>query len=224
MITTFRPLALAAAATLGLFAGVPAQAAGDWHDTVRAFAIEHCKHPAWGYVHSQRDYALARQLAVADGVTLDDDVLFAASYLHDIAAFAPYAKPGEDHSDTAADLVSGILAPTGFPVAKLASVQAAIRTHMYYRDPKAPEAVYLHDADALDWLGAIGVARILATVDKAGGQPDGKAAVAMLTNNQNVVPARVVSPAGKALVAGRVAEMRAFLSALAAESDHDAPL
>jgi hypothetical protein len=26
----------------------------------------------------------------------------------------------------------------------------------------APEAVYLHDAHALDWLGAIGVARIIA--------------------------------------------------------------
>jgi hypothetical protein len=95
---------------------------------------------------------------------------------------------------------------------------------MYYRDPQAPEAVYLHDADALDWLGAIGVARIIATVDKAGGQPDGKAAVAMLVNNAAVVPARVVSPAGKALVAGRVAEMNAFLAALAAESDRDAPL
>ena len=224
MTRNFLSLAAAAAAGLFGFATVPAQAAADWHDAVRAFAVEHCKHPAWGYVHSQRDYALARQLAKADGITLDDDVLFAASYLHDIAAFAPYAKPGEDHSDTAADLVSAILAPTGFPMGKLAAVQAAIRTHMYYRDPKAPEALYLHDADALDWLGAIGVARILATVDKAGGQPDGKTAVAMLVNNETVVPARVISSAGKSLVAGRIAEMKAFLTGFAAESDRDAPL
>jgi uncharacterized protein len=213
----------ALSAGLALLGAVPALAA-DWHETVRQFAIAHCQHPAWGYVHSQRDYTLARQLAAADGVTLDDDVLFAASWLHDLAAFAPYAKANEDHSDTAADLVGGILAPTGFPMAKLAAVQAAIRTHMYYRDPQAPEAVYLHDADALDWLGAIGVARIIATVDTAGGQPAGKAAVAMLVNNETVVPARVVSPAGKALVAGRVAEMKAFLAALAAESDSNAPL
>ena len=224
MTRNFRSLLAVAAAGLCLIATAPAQAATDWHDAVRAFAVEHCKHPAWGYVHSQRDYALARQLARADAVTLDDDVLFAASYLHDIAAFAPYAKPGEDHSDTAADLVSTILAPTGFPMAKLLAVQAAIRTHMYYREPKAPEAVYLHDADALDWLGAIGVARILATVDKAGGQPDGKAAMAMLVNNEAVVPPRVMSAAGKSLVAGRVAEMKAFLTGFAAESDHDAPL
>jgi uncharacterized protein len=211
------------AAALALLPAAPAQAA-DWHDAVRQFAVMHCKHPAWGYVHSQRDYGLALQLAKADGVTLDDDVLFAASWLHDMAAFAPYAKQSEDHSDTAADLVGGILAPTGFPMAKLAAVQAAIRTHMYYRDPQAPEAVYLHDADALDWLGAIGVARIVATVDKAGGQPDGKAAVAMLVNNETVVPARVVSPAGRAMVPARIAEMKAFLAALAAESDSDAPL
>lgn len=202
---------------------VPARAA-DWHDAVRAFADAHCRHPAWGAVHSRRDYRLAHALARADGVALDDDVLYAAAYLHDIAAFAPYAKPGEDHSDTAAALVGDILAPTGFPMAKLPAVQAAIRTHMSYRDPQAAEAVYLHDADALDWLGSIGAARIIATVDKAGGQPDGKAAVAMLKGNLAAVPPRVVSKAGRALVAGRVAELDAFVKALAAESDADEPL
>ena len=208
----------------GALAWVAPAAATDWHDTVRSFAETHCKHPAWGVVHSRRDYRLALDLARADGVTLDDDVLYAAAYLHDIAAFAPYAKAGEDHSDTAAALVGDILAPTGFPMAKLPAVQAAIRTHMFYRDPQAPEAIYLHDADALDWLGAIGAARILATVDKAGGQPDGKAALAMLRANLAGVPARVVSHAGKALVAGRIAELDAFLKAWAAESAADEPL
>jgi uncharacterized protein len=76
----------------------PSEIAGasahDWHETVRTFAAEHFRNPAWGYSHSVRDYRLARELASADHVTLDDDVLFAAAYLHDMAAFPPWEKPG----------------------------------------------------------------------------------------------------------------------------------
>jgi uncharacterized protein len=192
----------------------------DWHWTVRQFAAEHFKHPAWGYSHSVRDYALAQQLAAADHVELDDDVLFAASFLHDIAAFAPWEDEKLDHSDVGADVVASILKDSGFPMAKIDAVRGAIRTHMYYRDPVGPEAVYLHDADALDWLGAIGVARIMALVDPNGGSPDGPAAVKMLEENLEKVPGRVVSPAGRARVPPLKAELDKFLRDLRRETDN----
>jgi len=197
----------------------PAAPAADWHATVREFALRHFKNPAWGYSHSQRDYALARDLAASDHVTLDDDVLFAAAYLHDMAAFPPWANDKLDHSDIAADVVGTILKGTGFPMAKLDAVRSAIRTHMYYRDPLGPEAVYLHDADALDWLGAIGVARIMALVDPNGGDPTGPKAVTMLEENLAKVPSRVVSPAGRARMPARKAELDQFLKDLRRESD-----
>jgi HD superfamily phosphodiesterase len=197
-----------------------APAAADWHATVRSFALQHFKNPAWGYSHSQRDYALARDLAAADHVTLDDDVLFAASYLHDMAAFPPWENDKLDHSDVAADIVGTILKGTGFPTAKLDAVRAAIRTHMYYRDPVLPEAIYLHDADALDWLGAIGVARVMALVDPKGGDPTGPKAVKMLEENLAKVPSRVVSPAGRAMMPQRKAELEQFLKDLRRESDN----
>jgi len=198
----------------------PPAAAGDWHATVRSFALQHFKNPAWGYSHSQRDYALARALAAADHVTLDDDVLFAASYLHDMAAFPPWENEKLDHSDVAADIVGTILKGTGFPMSKLDVVRGAIRTHMYYRDPVSPEAVYLHDADALDWLGAIGVARIMALVDPNGGDPTGPKAVTMLEENLSKVPARIVSPAGRAMMPARKAELEQYLKDLRHESDN----
>jgi uncharacterized protein len=70
-------------------------------------------------------------MAETDKVAFDDAVLFAA-----------------------ADLVCHIFAPTGFPMEKLPKVQAAIREHTYDRTPTVAEALYLHNADALDWLGA----------------------------------------------------------------------
>jgi HD superfamily phosphodiesterase len=192
--------------------------AADWHATVRDFAAKHFKNPAWGYSHCMRDYALARELAAADHVALDDDVLFAAAYLHDMAAFKPWEKENLDHSDVAAGLVDTVLKGTGFPMAKIDAVRGAIRTHMYYRDPVGPEALYLHDADALDWLGAIGVARIMALVDPNGGEPDGPKAVKMLEDNLKDVPARVLSPAGRARVAPRKAELEEFLKDLRRET------
>jgi HD superfamily phosphodiesterase len=195
-------------------------AAPDWHATVRDFAAEHIKNPAWGYSHSMRDYALARELAAADHVTLDDDVLFAAAYLHDMAAFKPWENEKLDHSDVAAAVVDTILKGTGFPMAKIDAVRGAIRTHMYYRDPVGPEALYLHDADALDWLGAIGVARVMALVDPNGGDPDGPKAVKMLEDNLNSVPARILSPAGRARLGPRKAELEGFLRDLRRESEN----
>jgi HD superfamily phosphodiesterase len=197
----------------------PAPAATDWHASVRALAAKHFKNPAWGYSHCLRDYALARELAAADHVTLDDDVLFAAAYLHDIAAFKPWEKPKLDHSDVGADIVGTVLQGTGFPMAKIDAVRGAIHTHMYYRDPVGPEALYLHDADALDWLGAIGVARVTALVDPEGGNPDGPHAVKMLEDNLRSVPARVFSPAGKAIVPARKAELETYLKDLRRETD-----
>jgi uncharacterized protein len=190
----------------------------DWRVTVREFAAKHFKNPAWGYSHCQRDYALAQELAAADHVALDDDVLYAAAYLHDIAAFAPWEDTKVDHSDVGARVVDTILKGTGFPMAKIDGVRAAIRTHMYYRDPVAAEALYLHDADALDWLGAIGVARIISLVDPNGGKPDGAKAVAMLVDNLNKVPSRVLSPAGRARVPERKAELEKFLADLRRET------
>ncbi len=193
---------------------------GDWHTTIRAFARQHFKNPAWGYSHSLRDYALARELAAADHVILDDDVLFAAAYLHDMAAFPPWANDRLDHSDVGADKVDAILKGTGFPMVKIDAVRGAIRTHMFYRDPVGPEALYLHDADALDWLGAIGVARIMALVDPNGGDPDGPKAVKMLEDNLAKVPPRVLSPAGRARLPQRTAELEEFLKDLKRESDN----
>jgi HD superfamily phosphodiesterase len=195
-------------------------AEGAWRETVRQFAAEHFKNPAWGYSHSVRDYALARELAADDHVALDDDILFAAAYLHDMAAFKPWENDKLDHSDVGAKTIDIVLKGTDFPMGKIDAVRAAIRTHMYYRDPIGPEAIYLHDADALDWLGAIGVARAFSLVDPNGGEMTGPDAVKSIEENLIKVPPRVFSKAGRAQIAPRVAEERQFLENLRRESDN----
>lgn len=207
--------------TLLLVAGVcpGASTAQDWRAKVNEIAEKNFKHPAWGYSHVVRDYRLAKKLAAEDQVQVDDDVLYAAAYLHDMAMFAPWRKLGQDHADEAARVVDTVLKDTGFPMAKIEAVRSAIRTHMYDRKPESPEAKYLHDADALDWLGAIGVARVLALIDPNGGKPDTPSAVKMLQENLAEVPAKVVTQAGQKLVPALKAELAKFLEDLRRESN-----
>ncbi|HVN46979.1 MAG TPA: HD domain-containing protein [Steroidobacteraceae bacterium] len=213
-------LMVLAAAGTGAAATAGPEPAG-WREVVRQFAAQHFKNPAWGYSHAVRDYHLARDLAEADHAAIDDDVLFAAAYLHDMAAFAPWdrEKEGIDHADEGARVVDTVLEGSGFPPAKIDAVRSAIRTHMFDRTPVGPEALYLHDADALDWLGAIGVARIMALVDPNGGDPDGPKAVKMLEDNLAQVPSRVLSPAGRKRVPALQQELAEFLKSLRRETD-----
>jgi HD superfamily phosphodiesterase len=222
-----RPFALLAAITVLSLAACARAAdppkpnierSGDWRAAVRRFAEANLKHPAWGLSHSVRDYELAKELAAADQAALDDDVLYAAAYLHDVAAFPAFKKSFVDHQDQAAKIVESMLAGTGFPMSKIEAVRGAIRTHMYDRDPMGPEAIYLHDADALDWLGAIGVARVFGLVDPNGGKPDGPAAAKRLEETLTTVPPRILSKAGKARAQKRIQELEQFLRDLRAES------
>lgn len=218
--TSLRNLCFCVVAAVAQLTAASAHAAETgWREKIRSFAQEHLKQPAWGYSHSMRDYALAKQLAAADSVKLDDDVLFAASYLHDVAAFAPWEKQGVDHADQAAAIVDTLLKDTGFPMSKVDAVRGAIRTHMFDRDPVGPEALYLHDADALDWLGAIGVARIIALTDPNGGKPTAPEVIPMLESNLAKVPARVLSKAGRARVEQRRLQLETFLRDLKQQSD-----
>lgn len=213
------PTAAAIAATATAADSMPRIArTGDWRAAVRQFTETHLKHPAWGPSHSLRDYQLAKELAAADGITLDDDVLYAAAWLHDVAAFAPFRKPDVDHQDEAAAIIESLLAGTGFPMTKIDAVRGAIRTHMFARDPVGPEAIYLHDADALDWLGAIGIARIFGIVEPSGASPTGPDAAARLEKSLKDVPPRIVSPAGKTRAVERVKEIEEFLESLRAQT------
>ena len=207
--------AAAILAALVTVSGIPLDA--PWKVTVYHLARTTFVHPAWGWQHSERDYNVALELARADGLQVDGDVLFAAAMLHDMAAFKPYVAPGE-HGDVAARESETVLRNAGFPMAKFPAVQAAMRGHMYYSAAGTrPEAIVLHDADSLDFLGAIGAVRMIALA----GPTSASAApqIAALRGFLRDIPPKLVTRAAKNMAVARVAELRAFLDAYDAESD-----
>ena len=192
----------------------------DWRQTIRAFAEAHLQHTAWGPAHGRRDYELTLALAHAEGVTVDDDALYAAAYLHDMGGLPPYAKPGVDHGDRSIQLVDSILRDAGFPMEKAALVKDIIDHHQYYRPPDSVEvSILFRDADILDFMGAIDIARIISLTTRERPAMDLAHAIQAIRQQMNDMPGRLQSAAAKREGVKRAAEMKAFLDALSAESD-----
>ncbi len=142
----------------------------DWKRAIYEFAQKNVKHPAWGLAHSERDYRVTQQLAQKDGVNLDDDVLFAAAFLHDVGGIAPFDKKGVDHAVQSVSVIEPLLLEWGFPMQKFSQVKELIIGHVYYGPPPDSKAAQaFRDADILDFLGSIGIARVLAITEEDGG-------------------------------------------------------
>ena len=198
-------------------AGIPLDS--PWRRAVYEQANTHLQHPSWGVRHSERNYVLGMALAEAEGLTVDADVLFAAAFLHDWGGIAPFAVAGVDHAARSVELAEPFLTDAGFPMEKFPAVRAAILGHMYDKEPEGPEAVALHDADALDFLGALGAGRLLAaTADR----PDYDQALGRIERFAVDIPPRLKTGAARDLARQRVAVMTEFLAQLRRETPEGA--
>jgi uncharacterized protein len=196
-----------------------------WKVEVYEFAKANLGHTAWGVEHYERNYLLGLKLAEADSLRIDDDVLFAAAFLHDMGVFEPYVVAGAEHSQTATENIESVLNTTDFPIRKITDVKTAILAHMFYAEvPENNTAIVLHDADTLDFLGIIGVTRILSLSTRHPWASDLQTAVATLENFSDQLPASLKTQTAKTIAKKRVAEMRNFLETLKKQSNQGATL
>lgn len=194
--------------------------APSWRDSVRAFAEANLQHTAWGPAHARRDYEMTLTLARTEGITVDDDALYAAAYLHDMGGLPPFAKPGVDHGDRSAQLVDSVLRGTGFPMEKIELVKEIVDHHQYYRPPDTlAVAILFRDADILDFLGAIDIARIISLTMRERLAPDLPSAIEVIQKQMTDMPPRLQTEAAKREGERRVEEMRRYLDALSRETD-----
>jgi uncharacterized protein len=125
---------------------------------------------AHDFDHVLRVAALAEQIARAEGA--DVDIVRLAALLHDLPAAPGGDLPGAPGGDgrtshhlAAAERARGLLAARGLQPERIEAVVHCIQAHRY-RDrsvqPQTLEARCLYDADKLDAMGAIGVARACA--------------------------------------------------------------
>ena len=121
--------------------------------------------PVHDFDHILRVYALAERIGAAEGADLE--IVRAAALLHDVGRDGAQAS-GQDHAEVAATRAREIL--TDAHPDKVGTVVAAILAHRFRTGPPPAslEGRVLFDADKLDAIGAIGVARAFAYGARAG--------------------------------------------------------
>jgi uncharacterized protein len=177
--------------------------------------------PVDKFGHQPRLYVLTQQLAEGQGC--DDDVLFAAAWMHDLGVFLGHrpADPAElvrwNHVPYTIARSSELLLGWGFPAEKLEAVAEAIRTHQANDEARSAEAIVLRDADILEQLGAVGALRAFVKVGRDTRYRTFSDVVPVLERAAAELPAMLRLPRARVLAEGRVAALRALLFALREE-------
>ena len=122
-------------------------------------ALEISDDGAHDLAHLQRVWHNVRTLHEAEGGDLE--VLLAAVLLHDCVAVEKNSPLRSQASRLAAEKASSVLAELNWPSDKIASIAHAIEAHSFSANitPLTLEAKIVQDADRLDSLGMLGVAR-----------------------------------------------------------------
>ena len=121
----------------------------------------HYQSPAHDFEHVQRVYRNAEIISKKEEGA-DLDIVLAAALLHDLVVYPKGSRRTNHSADESADLAKKILSEYKYyPVEKIEKVVYAIRTHSYSKQliPSTLEGKILQDADRLDAIGAIGIAR-----------------------------------------------------------------
>jgi uncharacterized protein len=136
----------------------------EWHRRLEAAVIGHGARDDGSHDigHCRRVWRVARQIAGDMDEPVDLLVLLASAYLHDIISLEKNDPKRAEASRMAAREARIMLSGLGFPAGKLDGVAHDIEAHSYSAGiaPLTAEARILQDADRMETLGAIGIARV----------------------------------------------------------------
>jgi uncharacterized protein len=187
-------------------------------DYIRANA-----NPPDKFSHQPRLYQLAKSLA--EDQPFDDDVLYAAVWMHDLGVFIghrpedPAKLSGWDNVGYAMEKTPNLLRQFGFPPERIPAVVEAIRTHLPSGKPTLFEGTLMRDADILEQLGAIGILRTVSKVGRDTRFVRFRDALRVLRHNLETLPPQLQLVSAQRLAEPRLLVLRTFLDAAEAEAE-----
>ncbi len=145
-------------------------------EEIEAFACERCAghDTAHDALHLARVLANARSLITAEramGAVVDTFVVEAACWLHDLVQFPKGSGPAGESARKSAAVAREFLTARGVDPVQVDAVAHAVETHSFSGGlrPETIAAAIVQDADRLDALGAVGIARLWVTGVGLGG-------------------------------------------------------
>ena len=119
--------------------------------------------PAHDFDHIMRVYTNAKKIVKEEKA--DEKLVLSAALLHDIVSYPKSSTRSKFSSIDSAKKSKIILKKYGFSEKEITIISDAIKDHSFSQNkvPETLEGKILQDADRLDALGAIGIARVFAT-------------------------------------------------------------
>jgi uncharacterized protein len=119
--------------------------------------------PAHDALHVERVMGNARRIAEAEGA--DVEVAVTAALLHELFNYPKNHPESSRSGDVCAEHAAVMMREHGYAESFIERVAYCIRVHSFSRGivPETLEGKVLQDADRLDAIGAIGIARLFAT-------------------------------------------------------------
>jgi len=168
----------------------------------------------WAVAHARRLLELVKQIGAE--LPYDLHILELAAYMHDWGAFPRYIQKGVEHAIRSRQVVSmDILPCLDLTPGQKVILLETIELHDY-RDPRSPrsnEALLLREADMLEFLGMIGMAR-----EFARGPKDLETCYKRILSRRYGVQGRFTIPAAKEIAQVRLERMEGTLAWLLEES------
>ncbi len=118
---------------------------------------------AHDFEHVMRVYKNAQKICTLENA--NEKLILSAALLHDIVSYPKSDKRSKLSSIQSAKKSEQILKKYDFSKEEISIISDAIRDHSFSQNttPRTLEGKILQDADRLDALGAIGIARVFAT-------------------------------------------------------------
>jgi len=208
----------------------------DWEHRFKKFLLEKCLDAgdtAHDLAHIQRVVAAAKKLGTEEKAEVS--VVIPAAWLHDCVVIPKNHPERSKASVLAADKAIRFLRLSGYEAQHLDSIHHAIAAHSYSAGikPKNIEAKVVQDADRLDALGAVGIARCLMVGGRLGRalydpedpfcenrQPDDRAwTIDHFYQKLFRLPGSMQTTSGKVEAERRVEIMKQFVAELGREID-----
>ncbi|KUO76381.1 MAG: hypothetical protein APF77_06695 [Clostridia bacterium BRH_c25] len=153
----------------------------------------------WGINHTKRLLKIISDIGV--GFQYNNKVVTISAYLHDWGGYAKWIKPDMDHAIRSKQVAEEFLRAKECGKDLMDHVLECIEYHHSATDNNSIEAILLSDADALDFLGVVGVLR-----DFSKKPNDLRKAYETVKVRRDKLPQRIILP--KAL---EIAEKRVIL-------------
>ena len=164
--------------------------------------------------HAKRTLHLSKQIAMEENIEYDENILQFICYFHDISVFPPYRPEGKfDHALESSKLMPQLAKEYGFSDKDIEVIVEAVLYHDKPMLGKYNETKLLRDADGVDYLGCMAIARDFSKLPK-----DMKGAISAIEEHKESFSQIIETEYARRLAKPRIKEIDDFITSFKKES------